>query len=420
MALSATEQYMLELINRARLDPVAEARRYGLDLDADLAPGTIARQSLQVLAPDDRLRAAAEGHSSWMLQADVFSHDGAGGSSAYDRMTAEGYAFEGGWSWRENLAWRGTTAPSIDLAAAIDSHHEGLYRSAGHRTNTFAPQVREIGIAQVAGTFTYEGTDYRSSMVTQNFALSGPEVFVTGVAFADRDGDRFYGVGEGLSGVTVSAAGAGATTAAAGGYALATTADSLTVEVTRDGTRLARLTLDTSEGNVKLDVIDRAEGGTALALSASATLSDSRLDAVWLLGTDDLDLTGASTRNELIGNAGDNRLSGRGGADRLEGGAGDDRLSGGGGRDWLEGGAGDDWLEGGAGADRFVYSGGADRIADFGAQDRILLDGGLDTPGRTQVLMQGGDAVLDFGGGDRLVIEDASGLWVLAEDITFL
>ena len=36
MTLSAAEQYLLELINRARLNPAAEAARYGIDLNAGL------------------------------------------------------------------------------------------------------------------------------------------------------------------------------------------------------------------------------------------------------------------------------------------------------------------------------------------------------------------------------------------------
>ena len=431
MARTAAEQYMLELINRARLDPLAEARRYDLDLNAGLEPGRIGPQSLQVLAPNARLETAAAAHSDWMLQADVFSHDGAGGSSAYDRMAEAGYVFEGAWSWRENLAWRGTTAAAIDLAAAIDTHHEGLYRSAGHRANTFAPQVREIGIAQSEGTFTYEGTDYRSSMVTQNFALSGEGRFVTGVAFADRDGDRFYDIGEGTGNVVIRGADGSVLTQSAGGYALSATGAQTQVEVISGGVRLAELTLDTSGGNVKLDVVTGADGGTALALSGSAELSESALDKVWLLGTDDLTLIGAESRNELIGNAGDNLLKGRGGADRLEGGAGADRLEGGAGRDRLEGGAGDDLLiggagndrlTGGAGADRFVYSGGVDRISDFTEVDRILLEHRFDEEVRDVIRLSAvdGDVVLNFGNGDRLVIEDATGMWMLADDISFL
>jgi serralysin len=42
--LNAYEQYMLELINRARLDPDAEAQRYGIGLN-DGGAGTVAAQA---------------------------------------------------------------------------------------------------------------------------------------------------------------------------------------------------------------------------------------------------------------------------------------------------------------------------------------------------------------------------------------
>src|SRR5258707_11440338 len=38
---SNLEQYEVELINRARANPAAEAARYGIDLNEGLAPGTI-------------------------------------------------------------------------------------------------------------------------------------------------------------------------------------------------------------------------------------------------------------------------------------------------------------------------------------------------------------------------------------------
>jgi hypothetical protein len=57
--------------------------------------------------------------------------------------------------------------------------------------------MREIGIGQVAGQFDYGGTTYNFSMRTENFGKSGPEVFVTGVAYADHDSDQVYSMGEG-------------------------------------------------------------------------------------------------------------------------------------------------------------------------------------------------------------------------------
>ena len=44
------EQYLLELINRGRADPAAEAARYGIDLNEGLSPGTISSDPKQPLA----------------------------------------------------------------------------------------------------------------------------------------------------------------------------------------------------------------------------------------------------------------------------------------------------------------------------------------------------------------------------------
>ena len=46
---------MLELINRARMYPAAEAARLGIALNQGLAPGTISTAPKQVLAMNDLL-----------------------------------------------------------------------------------------------------------------------------------------------------------------------------------------------------------------------------------------------------------------------------------------------------------------------------------------------------------------------------
>ena len=86
MTLTAAEQYLLELINRARLDPAGEAARMGIDLNDGLSAGQISTSAKQVLAPNALLEAAATGHTQWMLSADVFSHTGLNGSSPGDRI----------------------------------------------------------------------------------------------------------------------------------------------------------------------------------------------------------------------------------------------------------------------------------------------------------------------------------------------
>ena len=472
MAISAAEQYLLELINRSRLDPLAESERYNLALNAGLPAGTITGTAREVLAPNPLLEQAAQDHSDWMLAEDIFAHDGVGGSDPGDRMAAAGYSFTGGWSWRENLAWSGTTG-TLDLAAAIEGHHEGLYRSAGHRNNTFAEDIREIGIAQVAGDFTHGGTIFNASMLTLNFARSGGDYFLTGVAYDDRDGDGFYDIGEGTGGVTFSAEGTAAQTAAAGGYSIGMRPDAAVDVTVSDGSgQLARLFVDMNDGNVKLDVITGTGGAKMLALSGSAMLISGIADAI-LLGVGDLDLTGSSAANVLTGNAGRNMLDGgagddtllggggsdellggagndvlRGGegrdlrwdsldqagrastanADLLEGGDGDDRLHGQSGRDVLDGGAGNDRLTGGGGRDTFVFSAGRDRILDFDDNvDMIHLDRaalGLGTSTVDDIIAGGrvvdGDAIFDFAGGAQLRILDVADLTILADDLAIV
>ncbi|MEX5728455.1 Ca2+-binding RTX toxin-like protein [Rhodovulum iodosum] len=319
MAITANEQYLIELINRARLDPLGEAARYGLsDLNDGLAAGTLNATPKQVLAPNTFIEAAAQAHSAWMLSADTFSHTGAAGSSSTDRIRDAGYTLTSPWSTGENIAWQGTTG-TIDLGASILAHHEGLFLSAGHRANLLDDGFREIGVAQVQGFFTQSGTAYSSSMLTENFATSGRTVVVTGVAYTDSDGDEFYSVGEGTGGVSLSSGGASASTAAAGGYSLGVSSSAATeVTITAAGsTSVVRV--DTSDGNAKLDIL----GGTFLKSATSLTLVSGIADAA-LLGLAGASLTGGAGANVLYGNAGNNHLAGGAGNDVLVGGDGID------------------------------------------------------------------------------------------------
>ena len=409
MALTAAEQLLLELINRARLDPAAEAKRYGVDLNSGLSAGTIDTSSKQVLAPNAQLERAATDHSKWMLNADTFSHTGAGGSSPGDRMAAAGYDFSGSWTWRENLAWSGSSG-AINLGQAIREHHEGLYRSAGHRANTFAENIREIGIGQVEGVFSYQGYGYNASMLTEKFAKSGGSTFITGVISRDGDGDRFYDIGEGRGSTWLRGGGDATASSAAGGYALDVGARSeVTVSIGSGGTTLGRVTLDTGQGNAKLDLLFQSGGERMLLLSQSADMRSGTHDAM-LLGVEDLDLRGTGRSNDLWGNDGRNMIAGerggdrirgekgaddlrgQGGDDRLWGGSANDSLSGNSGRDELYGGDGGDTLLGGDHADRLFGNGGNDRLNGGGGNDRMTGGGGEDR----FIFGQGDDIVTDF------------------------
>jgi serralysin len=417
MPLTGAEQYLLELINRARLDPAAEAARHGVGLNAGLDPGTISAAARQVLAPDDDLALAAARHSQWMIDTDTFSHTGSGGSSAGARAADAGY------DWNrvgENLAMLGTTG-SIDLQDAIEAHHAGLFRSAGHRANMMDESFREVGIGQETGGFTQGGTTYNASLLTEVFASTGAQVYVTGVAYADRDRDGFYSVGEGRQGVVFASAARSDKTEAAGGYALGVAANG-DVDITgRAGDRSFAFSLDMRSGNVKVDLVN----GTILRTSGDIDIGRG-IAQVELLGVGDIDARGSAAADRLQGNSGENMLRGERGNDRMAGGAGDDRLAGGIGHDRMWGGAGDDSLGGGRGkdafwggdgADHFVFRAGCglDTIHDLSGADgdRIVLDdrlwGGADLTARQVVdrfaQPMGGDIVLVFGDSAQIRLE---------------
>lgn len=325
MTITASEQLLIEMINRARLDPVSEAVRFGVDLNAGLDAGTISEDAKQALAPNTFLHAASDTHGQWMIDEDTFSHSGAGNNTPMQRMENAGYVFAGSYSAGENITYRGSTGP-IDLNAMMETyHHRDLFLSEGHRKNMLSENYRELGVSQIEGVFTNsKGTDFNSSMVTENFAKTGSNYFVTGVAYTDTDNDGFYSIGEGQSGVSVSAQGTAATTLSAGGYAIAVTGGTQTA-VSIGG---ISINVDMSSSNAKVDLVDGVE-----ILTSVTTVLVSSGGALTALGYADVDLTGSSGADILTGNRNDNILRGEGGDDVLNGGAGADTLFGGDGDD---------------------------------------------------------------------------------------
>lgn len=375
MSLTAAEQYLVELLNRARLNPQGEASRYGIDLNEGLAPGTLGGEARQVLAPNALLHDAASVHSVWMLEADVFSHAGAGGSSPGDRMAAAGYVFSGSSTWGENIAWRGTTG-TIDLDTAIGLQHRSLFLSPGHRENILNGAFREVGIGQEAGQFTSDGTTYNAAMLTEAFAASGSSAFLTGVVFEDTDHDGFYSIGEGTDGVVFTMGGQTVTTPAAGGYSIAIPDVDPTVRIDAGGPQDAVLLLDPpGGGNIKMDIFN----GDTLWLQSGVSVLEAGFLRNFILTGDTAVVFQGSDADELIesndaqttiaGGGGDDLLSGSWVGATVYGGTGADRMSSGDGDDLHRGGDQDDLIWAGAGHDT-VYGGNG--------RDTVWLEGGND------------------------------------------
>ena len=251
------EQYLLELINRARLNPLDEANLFGIGLNDGLTANTISDTAKQPLAFNLLLIDAARSHSQWMLNTDTFSHTGVDGSKGGDRMSNAGYQFTGSWAWGENLGSTGTTG-TLNVTNAITQINEGLFKSSGHRKNILNNSFREIGLATLTGDFD----GYNSLMVTENFAKSGSDVFLTGVAFDDLvQDDDFYTIGEGLGGIEVTAIRQSdnlsftTTTMPSGGYQIALDAGTYEVSFSHNNQTIGNTKQVTIAGeNIKLDL----------------------------------------------------------------------------------------------------------------------------------------------------------------------
>ena len=231
---SALEQYMLELINADRT-----------------------KAGAQPLAFDSNLNTAAEKHSQWMIDKDIFSHTGINGSNPGTRMKDAGYTFSGSWAWGENIAWMSTRSPS-GLTDEVLQLHTNLMNSSGHRANILNNNFREIGIGLVEGQYTR----FNSAMVTQDFGKTNTKPMLTGVAFDDKDNDRKYDIWEGLGSITISARNNSTNTitttktGTAGGYDMELVAGNYTVTFSGSGIESSSYQAKIGTLNVKMDLVD--------------------------------------------------------------------------------------------------------------------------------------------------------------------
>ena len=247
---SNDEQYLMQLLNRARQDPVGEGQRLeawlNLPAQASLVsqysidPAQIASQFAAIpatppLAFNADLIAAARAHSTDLAPLDGDSpdgndHDGTDGSTPSSRVLASGFpsTYDFG---AENYM---PGAPSDYYTHAAFLIDWGV-PSLGHRINAMSINVTDgvnlIGIG-VASKPVSVSTGF-PLVTTEDFASPGWSIagttltdadtpaMLTGVVYYDANGNGQYDPGEGVAGVTVSMNGGAyyAVTSASGGYA---------------------------------------------------------------------------------------------------------------------------------------------------------------------------------------------------------
>jgi serralysin len=359
-----------------------------------------AAQGIAPLRLNAKLNDAAETHSQWMLEEDVFSHDGAAGSDPGDRMRDAGYQFSGSWTWGENISWR-STGGAAGISDEVVAMHNSLMNSPGHRANILNPNFVEIGIGIEVGTMG----SWPAAIVTQNFARSSADNGGSGsIGFAVSEAaDLVDGT---VNGDLINALGGHDRINGLGGD-------------------------DTLQGGSGNDTLAGGEGDDQLQGAGGIDLLYGNTGQDILFGGKGNDrLFGGGDNDILSGQAGNDTLAGDGGNDTLSGSGGRDSLDGGSGADELAGGAGADTLVGGADADSFVFrpGDGADRILDFANNlDTLVFAGGhwdgqmsVKTFVSTYAEDSGSSVTFDFGDGDVVTVNGISSLEQLYDDIRFL
>jgi hypothetical protein len=293
------EQFMLELINRARATPAVEAERYHIALNEGLVAHTLSASARQPLAFNANLISSARQHSQWMLGAKSFSHSGANGSTPQSRMSSAGYLNTS--AWAENLGWAGRRLITPAAADMVSELHRRLFVDVnvggrGHRVNMLRDNLKEIGVGVATGDFN----GFHAAMTTADFASAGSGVFLTGVAYNDSiKRNQFYNVGEGLGGITITATRSDGkvfttTTWSSGGYTLPLSAGSYTLRASSNLFPPKSSTIIIKDRNIKVDFLPAALVDKSAPTATLQSATRSRTRTVRVIFKDDT-LVDAST-----------------------------------------------------------------------------------------------------------------------------
>jgi hypothetical protein len=279
---TADEQLVLEYINRARADPIAEGQRLGIDIHEGLSnPSLVGPRP--PLAMNKMLLGIAEAHSRDMYILNYFSHTDPNGTTPFDRMIHAGYDYVRA---GENMA-ASTSAPATELEdlMMIDSGNAGR----PHRVNlldlitpypcTNAPCVYyEVGIGYYAGSTP---NSIAADFITEDFGATGNTgPFLLGVVYNDRNHNNFYDIGEGIAGVTIitSAGGYFAVSSSSGGYAIPIgTSGTATVTASGPGFGPITKTVTLTGVNVKVDFAASSSQTSATSTSAQTSITSTHV-----------------------------------------------------------------------------------------------------------------------------------------------
>jgi len=232
---SATEQYAIYVINRARHDPQA------YDTEQSLGGVLAGITPSQPLAVHLRLITSSRFHSAEMGANGYFAHQSAVTSQWPNQMERNaGFPLKSSFPNTannvESLAVTYTTGSSISYSAdaairalILDTgvnppgHRYHLLAWGGSSSEiSFYRQFREIGAGYATG-YAPTGTPLSGAGAYWSIhtgVRDADSPWITGVVFNDANANLRYDLGEGLAGVTVSIGTSSTTTNSQGGYSI--------------------------------------------------------------------------------------------------------------------------------------------------------------------------------------------------------
>jgi hypothetical protein len=275
------EQTHLEMLNRARAEPLKEAQRLKIDLFEGVQEGALQSTAAQPLSSNALLLSVARAHSTDMLAQNYFAHSDLAGLDPFDRMAAANYFMQAA---GENIAWKGINGAADQAASALMLHDmffiDSNVAGRGHRLNILNPSYREVGVGMAFGPFSQNGYSFDAAMVTVDFGTrSNSKPIILGVVYDDKNTDHFYSVGEGLANVSVAVSAVNSTqTASAGGYGLEVNANSdYSLSFTHPSYGTFKKTLRVNNFNVKVDVLSSDFSNNVVTNNQCATLVQTKL-----------------------------------------------------------------------------------------------------------------------------------------------
>lgn len=155
-----------------------------------------ANLGVQPLGIDGAIYAAAQEHSQWLLDHDVFVHS----NPRTDALNNGFVERPGNFGYFQNHEFESGQVPFGNQQAVADLFLAGYASSPDHLATMVRPDLQLVGISNKAGEFA---GNPQSWVNTQDFAYNERAQFVLGFVYNDANHNKKYDIGEGSAGVGV-------------------------------------------------------------------------------------------------------------------------------------------------------------------------------------------------------------------------